>query len=98
MPLIVWTEGNLVKCTAQSRQRGFRAPFTVGYAEGPVGDVVTSAIPFVGPAKYESARTPFREGSPNLRIQKIALLLMAVAKAVQPDLRQHERPVAGNIL
>ena len=97
-PLLVWGERNRAIGTANGRQRGFRAPFPVGQPERPVRDIVASAIPFVGPAKHESSGTALRERSPNLPIQKMGLLLLAVPNTIQSDLRQQKRPVAGNIL
>src|SRR5213593_560865 len=97
-PLLFRWEGTLDKRTANCRQGGFRTPFAVGHAESPVCDIMTSAIPLVGPAEYESSGTPFRERSPNLPIQKMGLFFVAVPDTVQSDLCQQERPIAGNIL
>src|SRR5205085_5354098 len=83
---------------AHGLERWLGAPLAIGHAEVPVLDLVTTAVPFVGPREDEGARATAGEGAMELPAQRLRLPVLAVGAAVQADLREHERALVGQVL
>src|SRR4029450_9224996 len=95
-----------------SGQRRLRLPFAGGEAGVPVLDVVTPAIPVVGPRQYarppatpplgpreaDRSRAPRRERRRDLPAEGKGLVAEPVPAAVEPDLGHDEWPVLGHVL
>src|SRR4029450_1476065 len=69
-----------------SGQRRLRLPFAVGEAEVPVLDVVTPAMPLVGPREDERSRAPRRERRRDLPAEGKGLVAEPVPAAVAPGI------------
>jgi hypothetical protein len=91
-------EGNLVECSGQGNQRRLRPAGAVSDAEGPVLDLVTTAVPLVRPREHERAGASGLEDRSDLPLEGCRLPLLAVPAAVQAHLREQERPIAGLVL
>ena len=86
--------------TRRRRRRGRASGCAraVGEPEVPVVDVVAATMPLVGPGEDERARAARRERRAELPVESVAACVSAVAAAVETELRDHERPVAGDVL
>jgi hypothetical protein len=79
-------------------ERRLGAAPAVDEAEVPVVDVVATAVPLVGPGEDERARAARAHRGGDLPLEDGRLLVLAVAAAVEADLRHHERLVAGLVV
>ena len=77
---------------------GFGRALARGQAEVPVEDLVAAAVPRVGPREHERAGAPRLVARFELPAQRVRLLLLAVAAAVEADLRHQQRAFVGEVL
>jgi hypothetical protein len=79
-------------------QRRLRSPLPVGEPEVPVLDVVSAAMPLVGPREHERARAAGCERVRQLPPEAVRLLGEPVPGAVEADFREEKRPVSREVL
>src|SRR3712207_2233026 len=73
-------------------------PPPVREAEGPLFHIGAVVVPLVSPGKNQGAGAAGRECGPHLPRENARLAVLAVSKAVQPNLGQNHRPIACNVL
>src|SRR5207247_326680 len=83
---------------ADSRQRRLRAPVASREAEIPVVDIRAGPVPVVGRGISKGASAAGCERRSSLPVERARLGLLAVPKAVQPDLTHDQRTIAGKVL
>jgi hypothetical protein len=97
-PRVVGRERHLAHGALDGGERRFGRAVAVGEAERPVVDVFPAPVPLVGPRINERTRCARRERGAHLPGEGLGLAQLAVAHAVEPDLGQHQRSIAGEVL
>src|SRR5262249_34219807 len=91
-------EGRVGKRLADRAQRRLPSPLAGGQSKVPVLDLVAAPVPLVCPGEDEGSDTPSRERAPDLPGQCACLFMQAMPTAVESDLGQQQRSLAGKVL
>src|SRR5215211_4458529 len=82
----VWREWRFGECSTHSSQCRLRMPLPVREAEGPIFHIRAVVVPLVSPGKNQGASAAGRECGLHLPLENARLAVLAVSKAVQPNL------------
>ena len=75
-------------------ERRFGAAVAARETKLPVVHILAAAVPFVGPSVYKGTGAARLESGANLPAERVGLRRLAMAQAVETELRHHERPAA----
>ena len=91
-------ERGLVEGLAHRVHGGLGVALDVGDAKGPVVDLAAGAKPLVCPGKDDRACRPRLERRSDLPVERVGLRQLPIPPAVETQLGQQQRAVAGDVL
>src|SRR5205823_4631345 len=97
-PAFPRSEGDFLKRFSNHAQCRLRFSLTVGQSEVPIDGVLSPPEPFVRPGVDEYASAACRKCFADLPVQRSGLRVLPIAAAVQPNLCDEQRAIAGEIL
>ncbi len=81
----------LSKFFLKGKERFLRRAIAPDESERPIGDLLFTGEPFVGPGEKNRSRQAAAHDAVNMPAQHLGLLVFAVANRIHPEFAEHER-------